>query len=317
MDVVTLGETMALFTPDSTGLMRYAHTYSRKYGGAESNFAIGLARLGHETGWISKVGDDELGKGLLSFVRGEGVDVSQVTIDESAPTGLYFKEIRNSSDIRVQYYRKGSAASRMSPSDLNEEYLSKAKYLHLTGITPALSDSCYELMLEAIRIAKKHSIKVIFDPNIRKSLWSEEKARDVLLELASQSDIILPGEAEGEFLFGKTNPEELGKKFIELGGASLVVLKVGAKGAYFFTNNEAKLVPGFTVEQVIDPVGAGDGFAAGFVSGLLDNLSIEESVLRGNAVGAIVTMVNGDVEGLPDKKEVQRYINQTGEDVSR
>lgn len=316
MDIVTFGETMALFTPDSTGLMRYATTFSRKFGGAESNFAIGLTRLGHQTGWISRVGDDELGKAMLSFIRGEGIDVSQVKIDNTAPTGLYFKELRNANEVRIEYYRRGSAASQMEKTDLSEEYISKAKYLHISGITPALSESCHETVMEAIQIAKKHSVKIIFDPNLRRKLWREEKARTVLLEIASQVDIILPGIDEGAFLFGETDPKKLGQLFLDH-GASLVVLKVGAKGAYYFTADESKLVPGFEVKNVVDPVGAGDGFAAGFTSGLLDGLSYEKAVQRGNAVGAMVTMVNGDIEGLPEKHEVDRFMQVPDEDVSR
>ncbi|NEU30830.1 sugar kinase [bacterium LRH843] len=316
MDIVTLGETMVLFTPDSTGLMRYASTYSRKFGGAETNYAIGLTRLGHKAGWISRVGDDELGKAMLSFVRGEGVDVSHVSVDPTAPTGLYFKELRSAVEVRVEYYRKGSAASQMEKSDLNEDYIAKAKYLHISGITPALSESCYETVKEAIAIAKRNDVKIIFDPNLRRKLWSEEKARKVLLEIASQADILLPGIDEGTFMFGETDPEILGKRFLDL-GASLVILKVGAEGAYYFTNEESKLVPGFKVDQVVDPVGAGDGFAAGVTSGLLEGLSIEQAVRRGNAVGAMVTMVNGDVEGLPEKAEVERFIHAPSEDVSR
>lgn len=316
MDIVTLGETMVLFTPDSTGLMRYANTFSRKFGGAETNYAIGLTRLGHKAGWISRVGDDELGKAMLAFVRGEGVDVSQVKVDSTAPTGLYFKELRSAVEVRVEYYRKGSAASQMDKSDVREEYIAKAKYLHVSGITPALSENCYEAVMEAISIAKRNGVKVVFDPNLRRKLWSEEKARKVLLKIASMADIVLPGVDEGSFMFGETDPEKLGRLFLDH-GASLVIVKVGADGAYYFTEEEGKLVPGFKVDQVVDPVGAGDGFAAGLTSGLLEGLSIEKAVQRGNAVGAMVTMVNGDVEGLPEKEEVERFINAPSEDVSR
>lgn len=316
MDVVTIGETMALFTPDSTGLMRYATNFTRKFGGAESNFSIGLSRLGHKAGWISRVGNDELGKAMLAFIRGEGVDVSQVKLDETAPTGLYFKEFRKVNDVRVQYYRKGSAASQMQPSDLNEEYIAKAKYLHISGITPALSTSCYETIMEAIKIAKRNKVTVVYDPNLRKKIWSEETARRVLLEIAEYADIVLPGVAEGDFMFGEKDPQKIAKLFMDK-GASTVVVKVGAEGAYYFSKEEHELVPGFRVENVIDPVGAGDGFAAGFISGLLDGLSLYKAVERGNAVGAIVTMVNGDVEGLPEAEEIDRLINDSGEDVSR
>lgn len=316
MQVVTLGETMSLFTPDTTGLMRYAQTYSRKFGGAESNYAIGLTRLGHQTGWISRIGDDELGKGMLSFIKGEGVDVSQVKVDSRAQTGIYFKELRRAGEVCVKYYRSDSAASNMGPEDLNEDYIAQAKYLFLSGITPALSESCYEMVKESIRIAKKFRVKVIFDPNLRKKLWSDDKARKVFLEIASNVDIILPGIDEGIFMFGEKNPEELGKLFLNQ-GASIVVMKMGANGAYFFTKKESKFVPGFKVEKVVDPVGAGDGFAAGFTSGLIDGLDLTESVRRGNAVGAMVTMVNGDVEGLPERADIENFINPGMESVSR
>ncbi|MBB5323235.1 2-dehydro-3-deoxygluconokinase [Anoxybacillus tepidamans] len=316
MDVVTFGETMVLFTPDSTGLMRYANYFSRKFGGAESNFAIGLTRLGHQAGWISRVGDDEFGKAMVAFIGGEGVDVSQVKVDESAPTGIYFKELRRANDVRVYYYRKYSAASRMVPEDLDERYIAQAKYLHITGITPALSESCYETVMHGIEIAKKHGVKIVFDPNLRKKLWPEEKARKTLLEIASKADIVLPGIDEAEFMFGQVDLEQLGKRFLEH-GASIVVLKVGAKGAYYFTGTESRLVPGFPVEQLVDPVGAGDGFASGFVSGLLDGLSLYDAVQRGNAVGAFATMVSGDVEGLPDRKELEAFLRFENKDVNR
>ncbi len=316
MDVVTFGETMVLFTPESTGMMRYAHTYTRKFGGSETNFAIGLARLGHSVGWISRVGDDELGKAMLSFVRGEGVDTSCVRLDPDAPTGIYFKEIRKANEVNVYYYRKGSAASRMTPADLDEAYLAQARYLFVSGITPALSETCREMVFAAIRMAKANGLKVVFDPNLRKKLWTEEQARETLLAIAAQSDIILPGAAEGEFLFGDNDLEQLGQRFLDL-GAKIVVLKLGEKGAHYFTPEENLYVPGFPVEQVVDPVGAGDGFAAGFISGLLDGLSLAESVKRANAVGAIVTMVNGDVEGLPDRSDLQRFMEQPDEEVMR
>ncbi|RAK22071.1 5-dehydro-2-deoxygluconokinase [Anoxybacillus vitaminiphilus] len=307
---------MVLFTPDSTGLMRYANHFSRKFGGAESNFAIGLTRLGHRAGWISRVGNDEFGKAMVAFISGEGVDVSQVKVDETAPTGIYFKEFRRANDVRVYYYRKYSAASRMVPEDLDEGYIAQAKYLHITGITPALSESCRETVMHGIEIARKHGVKVVFDPNVRKKLWPEEKARKTLLEIASKADIVLPGIDEAEFMFGQAAPEQLGKRFLEH-GASLVVLKVGANGAYYFTSTESRLVPGFPVKQVVDPVGAGDGFAAGFVSGLLDGLSFYDAVQRGNAVGAFATMVNGDVEGLPDRTELEAFLRSENKGVNR
>ncbi|KIL51917.1 sugar kinase [Jeotgalibacillus soli] len=316
MDVITIGESMVLFTPDSTGPMRYANQFSMKFGGAESNVAIGLTRLGHKSGWISKVGNDEFGKGMVSFINGEGVDVSQVSVDSEAPTGIYFKEPRRANDTRVYYYRKGSAASRLSKDDLNPDYFQHAKYLHITGITPALSETAREAVFEAIKLAKQHNVPIVFDPNLRTKLWSEEEARKTLLAIAREADIVLPGIAEGKFIFGESDPARLGELFLNQ-GASVVILKDGARGAYYFTAEQNGRVPGFPVEQVVDPVGAGDGFAAGFLSGLLDGLDLSKAVERANAVGALVTMVSGDVEGLPDKEEIEAFMNQTNEDVIR
>ena len=316
MDVVTLGETMILLTPDTSGPMRYANQFSRKIAGAESNFAIGLSRLGHSAGWISRVGNDEFGRAMVNFIRGEGVDVSHVKYDTTAPTGLYFKEIRRPNDFRVHYYRKDSAASKLSKEDLDEGYIRQAKYIHISGITPALSDSCEETIFAAIDLAKKNGVTVVFDPNLRRKLWSEEKARATLLKIAALADIVLPGVEEGEFMFGETDPEKLGELFLAH-GAKTVVLKVGAKGAYYFTKDEHQLVSGFPIDQVVDPVGAGDGFAAGFISGLLDGLNLHDAVKRGNAVGAFVTTVSGDVEGLPDRSELESFFGASAQDVSR
>lgn len=315
LDVITLGETMVLFTPDSQGHMRFAKNFTMKFGGAESNVAIGLSNLGHQVGWISRVGNDEFGKSLVSFVRGGGIDVSQVTVDDEAPTGLYFKELRTQSEIRVQYYRKGSAASKMGKSNLDEDYIKQARYLHITGITPALSESCYEMVLESIQLARKNNVTVVFDPNLRTTLWSEERARTVLKELVGLADIVLPGVDEGEFLHGTRDPEEIGNHCLDA-GAKLVIVKVGDKGAWYINRDEAKLVPGIPVTNVVDPVGAGDGFAAGFISGQLDGLTIEESIQRGNVIGSIVVQVDGDVEGLPDRSELSRY-NSGIKDVTR
>ncbi|WP_085506106.1 sugar kinase [Thalassobacillus devorans] len=315
MDVVTLGESMVLFASNSQGLLRYANDFSARVAGAESNVMIGLSRLGHKAGWISRIGNDELGQKVRSFIQGEGVDISQVKIDETFPTGIFLKEALNRERSRVYYYRSHSAASNMTEEDIAEDYIANAKYLHITGITPALSDKCYKAVHHAISTAKKHKVKICFDPNLRKNLWNEERARQVLLEIAGLSDIFLPGIDEAEFMFGVSDPKLIGEKAFQL-GVGLSIIKLGAEGAYYFTKEDKGLVKGSPVQQVVDPVGAGDGFAAGVLSGLLDGLSPKDSVERGNAIGAMVTLVPGDVEGLPDRNLLDSYFNNQ-EDVSR
>ncbi|MFC0522885.1 sugar kinase [Pontibacillus salicampi] len=313
MDVITIGESMVLFTPKTSGLMRYAGDYSSKVAGAESNVAIGLARLGHQAGWISRLGEDEFGTRIHSFIRGEGVDVSQVHFDDSASTGLYFKEKITPDELRVTYYRKHSAASLMTPADLKEAYISQAAYLHVTGITPALSEGCYETVLEAMEMARRNRVTIVFDPNLRRKLWEDSHARKVLRSLASKADVVLPGWEEAQFIFGESSPEKLASAFYEE-GASHVVMKLGKEGAYVYSEQSKGFVEGFPVNNVLDPVGAGDGFAAGCISGMIDGLDWKACARRGNGVGAMATLVEGDVEGLPDKGRLRDFMNQRDKD---
>lgn len=312
MDVITLGESMVLFTPDSMGLMRHSSSFTRKVAGAESNVAIGLSRLGHQVGWFSKVGKDEFGKTILSFIRGEGVDTSHVIEDEFSPTGVFFKELSNLHNVRIYYYRNHSAASYMKPQELNEEYIGNSKFLHITGITPALSTDCYATVMTAIEIAKSRRVKVSFDPNIRKKLWSDKKAKETLLEIASKSDIVMPSVSEAQFLLETTDIQKQGDSLLNK-GPSIVIIKNSSKGTYYFTNSEKGFIQNFSVEEV-DPVGAGDAFAAGFLSGLLNKFSIKKAVERGNAMGALAVTVSGDVEGLPEEEQLNYFISNSNKD---
>ncbi|WP_027416735.1 sugar kinase [Aneurinibacillus terranovensis] len=307
MDVVTFGETMVLFTSDQPLPLEYVHQFHKQIGGAESNVAIGLQRLGHAVGWFSKLGNDPFGRFIHKFVRGEGVDTSHCSYTDEAPTGIFFKEKRSASNIDVYYYRKGSAASLMGPTDLDEKYIAGAKVLHLTGITPALSSSCLQTINKAIDVAKKHGVKICFDPNLRLKLWNREEAKKILLGIAAKADYVLPGLEEGQLLTEHKEPESMADFFLKH-GAGTVVIKLGSKGAYYQTSQESGYVSGFPVKTVVDPVGAGDGFAAGFLSGILRNMPIQCAVKRGNAVGAIVVQVSGDVEGLPSEAEVEQMI---------
>ncbi|OLS40773.1 sugar kinase [Bacillus sp. MRMR6] len=313
MDVVSIGETMILFTPHTDGQMRYAQNFSTRIAGAETNTLIGLAKLGHQTGWISRVGKDEFGSSLLSTVRGEGVDTSQVILDNQAPTGILFKEIQNESTIRIYYYRKYSAASTMNPKDIKDDYLLSAKYLYVTGITLALSPSCRDTVFYAIQLAKKNGLRVIFDPNLRLKLWGEAEARKTLLEISAMSDVVLPGVSEGEFLLGTSNCEKIAEEFHQL-GVDTVIVKRGERGAYYSNQQEKGYVEGFKVNKVVDPVGAGDGFAAGVLSGMLEHMSLKDCVKRGCAIGAMVTTTRGDIEGLPDRDLLNSFMQSSKND---
>jgi 2-dehydro-3-deoxygluconokinase len=319
LDVVTLGETMVLFNPMQNLPLEYVHQFGKQIGGAESNVAIGLQRLGHRTGWISKLGDDAFGRYVHQFIRGEGIDTSHCLFTAEAPTGIFFKEKRSPTNMNVYYYRSRSAASLLQPEELDEDYIGSAKVLHLTGITPALSPSARDTVYKAIEVAKKHELKIVFDPNIRLKLWNREEAKRVLRDIAQHADVILPGLDEGQLITGKKTPETVVAD-LRTSEHQLFIVKLGAKGAYYDQNGQSGYVEGFPVKDIVDPVGAGDGFAAGIISGLLRHMPLYEVVRLGNAIGAIVVGVNGDVEGLPRWEEVQRMLDpddEEGQDVKR
>ncbi|SHJ55033.1 5-dehydro-2-deoxygluconokinase [Anaerobranca californiensis DSM 14826] len=313
LDFVTLGETMVMMNPDESGSLKYIFNFKKQLGGAESNVAIGLSRLGFKTGWISLLGADPHGEYIKAFIQGEGVDTSQVKFTTAAPTGLFFKERREIGETKVYYYRKNSAFSTIKPEDLNEEYIAQSKYLHLTGITPALSDSCYQTVLRAIEIAKKYNVKISFDPNLRLKLWKNKNhMKEVILNLIKEADIVLPGLSEGQIIFDTNNPEEIAKKILGF-GEKIIAIKLGPEGSLIADSNSMKYVKGFKIEREVDPVGAGDGFAAGFLAGLLKGYDLSQSALIGNAVGAFAVTVKGDVEGLPTMDELQIFMGEKEE----
>ncbi|KGM96587.1 2-dehydro-3-deoxygluconokinase [Clostridium novyi A str. 4552] len=310
MEVLTFGESMIVFDPDSNGPLRYVNRFNKCIGGADSNVAIALARLGHKSAWFSKLGNDEFGKYIENTIRGEGVDVSRLKFTNESSTGILFKERFGSEDPNVYYYRKDSAASKFSVDDLDLEYIRQAKIIHVTGITPALSQSTKDVVFKVLDTARKNGITVSFDPNIRLKLWRLEEARPVLLDIAKMSDIVFPGISEGKMLLGTSDEKEIATKFIER-GSKIVAVKLGADGCYVANKDKGVYVKGYSIDKPIDTVGAGDGFAAGFISGLLKNLDIEKCGMYGNGVGAMATLVQGDMEGFPYLDQLMTFIGES------
>lgn len=309
MEVITIGETMVLFDPVIDGPFRYVDQFRKRIGGAESNLAIGLARLGKDVGWISQLGDDELGNYVLSFIRGEGVDTSRVRQTSEAPTGVYIKERVREGHAQVYYYRKSSAASQLTAEIIDWEYVKQAKMVHISGITPFLSESCWKVVQQVFSFAKENGITISFDPNVRTKLWDDpEVAKQRLLQLSEASDILLAGLDEAVILLNAEDVDEILSYFRNKGVAS-VVLKDGANGVYYASNEGSGFVPSFKVDRVVDPVGAGDGFASGVLASLLEEKSLEEAVKVGAVIGAMVVSTFGDIEGLPDKKSIEQYLN--------
>jgi 2-dehydro-3-deoxygluconokinase len=305
-ELLTFGETMALMMPTSGKGLEYTSQLHQLFGGAESNVAIGVARLGRRAGWFGLLGNDPLGRMILKKIRGEGVDVSRAALIPEMPTGLMIREVLMGK-TSVYYYRKNSAASRMSPKHLDESYIAQAKILHVTGITAALSETCRATAIEAMRLARKNGVKVSFDPNLRLKLWSIEEARPVLLEMAKEADIFLPGLDELKLLYQTEDWNEIVAKLRELSAVSIV--KGGNDETYVVDKDTVTAVPYFRVEHVVDTVGAGDGFCAGFLVGLLKGYPYPEAVRIGNLVGSMVIQTEGDWEGIPTWEQVQAVLN--------
>jgi 2-dehydro-3-deoxygluconokinase len=312
-EVVTLGEVMILFLAEQSGPLREAVTFRKHVGGAEANVAIGICRLGRTAGWIGRVGDDELGRAILFRLRAEGVDLTHAASDAQAPTGVMVRERREVGPIQVAYYRRGSAASRLSPDDLDADYIRQARALHLTGITPALSDSCRATVFAAAEIARAAGVPVVLDPNLRLKLWSVDDARATLRDLARLADVLLPGADEAELLSGETDPEAAARALLCL-GPKLVVVKVGPSGCLAVSETEVLRAAGVPLQRVVDPVGAGDAFAAGFHVGQLRELGLAQTLWLANRCGALAMSVPGDIEGLPRWEEV---VDESIADIRR
>ncbi|MCM3785618.1 sugar kinase [Neobacillus mesonae] len=297
---------MGLFTAQDTRGLEYASTLHKSFGGAESNVAIGLARLGHRAGWFGKLGNDALGQMIYKAIRGEGVDVSHAQLSDGETTGLMIRE-NVPGKSSVHYYRKLSAASRMTPSDLNAEYISRAKILHVTGITAAISESSRETLFEAVRIAKQAGVLVSFDPNLRLKLWTLDEARPVLLSLAEEADYFLPGLDELKMLYEEENTGKIFDRLRLMKAVSIV--KGGPDLTYVLQQGAVEEVPYVKAEQVVDTVGAGDGFCAGFLSGLLQGLDPVQSTGIGSLTGSLMVQAVGDWEALPTSADVKARLS--------
>ena len=303
LDVITIGEAMAMFVASQSGDLAAAEQVVKRVAGAELNVATGLARLGLKVGWVSRVGNDSFGRYVLQQLAKENIDSRGVTTDERFATGFQLKsKAENGTDPIVEYFRKGSAASHLSTADFDEEYFGSARHLHLSGVAAALSDSSLELLNHAARVMKQQGKTISFDPNLRPVLWkSEAEMVKRLNQLAFQADWVLPGLSEGAILTGHKTPEAIADFYLDQ-GVKTVVLKTGADGAWFKTAAGDKgAVPAIKVDNVVDTVGAGDGFAVGVISALLEGKTLQHAVSRGNKIGSLAIQVIGDSEGLPTR----------------
>ncbi len=260
--IIAIGETMVLVTPAAAESLETAVDFRLDIGGAESNVATHLAALGQRPSWVSRIGADALGRRLERIIRERGVDTSLVEVAEDAPTGVYFKDPGEG----VLYYRRGSAASTLGPDLVDRLPLHEADLVHLSGITPALSPSCSALVDAVIDRVADTSARLSFDINYRAALWSVAEAAPRLHHLAQRADIVFVGLDEAHTLWGTSTPAEV-RSIVH--APRRLVVKDGDVGATEFSENGETFVPALRVD-VIEAVGAGDAFAAGYLAADLD-----------------------------------------------
>lgn len=305
LDVITPGESMALLVASTDGPLAEVVHFERRLAGAETNVAIGLARLGLRVAWVSRVGTDAFGRYVKAAVAAEGVDCHAVAEDPGRSTGLMLKGRRgDGGDPAIDYYRRHSAASALSAADLDPGLLLRARHLHVTGILPALSPSTLALTEQAMRCMREAGRTVSFDPNLRPRLWpSRDVMAQTLNRLAALADWVLPGEAEARALTGLERTADLAAFYLDR-GARVVFVKQGERGAAVHTAEAAWQLAGHPVPRVVDTVGAGDAFAVGVISAMLEGRSPPEAAARGNWIGARQVQVVGDYEGMPRRGEL-------------
>lgn len=303
---------MALMRADQVGPLAHASTLSLGIGGSESNVAIGLQRLGVQAVWCGRVGSDSLGNLVEREIRAEGVDV-RIAVDPAAPTGLMIKERRTPATQRVSYYRAGSAGSGIKPEDINEQLITNAALLHVSGITPALSPQAEATLRYAVETAKTHNVMVSFDLNFRGNLWSPDKAGSLYRDIIPLADIVFAGDDEAAIAVGAGEPEDLARRISAL-GPSQAVIKLGADGALALVDGTIIRQEAVTIDAV-DTVGAGDAFVAGYLAELITGSGPQDRLKTAAATGAFACLVPGDWEGFPRRHELQ--ILQTREPVSR
>jgi len=310
MDVVTVGEALVCLAP-VVGLMGEAPSYRYSIGGAELNTSIGLARLGDAVAWASALGDDPFGDSVVRLLEAEGVDTSLVRRSDAGPTALMVKDRPDAHTARVRYYRAGSAASRLLPSELDRSVVAGARAVHVTGINAAIGDGNYELALRTLRIARENGAIASFDPNHRPALIDEGAARSRYAALAALATDILCNEAEAMLMTGTTDAASALDRLATT-GAHAVVVKRGADGALAVIDGERIRVPAFPAPKPVDPVGAGDAFNAGWLHARLHGLPSSVGLGLAAFAAAQVVQHEGDYEGFPSFDAVEQWLAEYG-----
>lgn len=311
IDLLSLGEPLVQLNPLEEGPIRHAHMFEKHAAGSEVNVLIGVSRLGFKTSFITKLGNDEFSKFVLATLKSENIGVEGVKQVEGKNCGVFFVQrnypIPEKSD--VIYYRNDSAAKSISPDDIDESLVINSKIVHLTGITPALSDSCRKATSKVLALAQENNVKVSFDPNYRKKLWSVQEARPVMQEIAKRTNILFVDISDAKIILGRdlSDANEALEDLLSL-GPEIVVLKLGSKQGLAAISHQDKAKSFGIRVAPVDSIGAGDAVVAGFLAGYLGKQSLQSSLDMASACATLVVMRRGDFENLPDRDYMDRWL---------
>lgn len=299
-EVLAVGEVMGLLDPASDGPLEDAGQFTLRVAGAEANALIALSRLGHRTELVSAVGDDPVGRLVLRTLSEQGVGTDLVRVAADHPTGVFFRERFPDGLRRVYYYRRDSAAANLRPADTDLTGLPHPWVLMVSGLSLGLGgpDGLTAVARQAVTYFAQHDVLVVFDANVRPGLWDGERAAADFAQLRGSIDVLLAGEDELAVLLPQLDPDEAAAALCA-DGMRAVVVKHGADGAVVHQRGRREHIAPLPVDRVVDPVGAGDAFAAGLVSGLLHAWSVVDSARLGAALGARAVTMSGDWEAIP------------------
>ncbi len=298
--VLTIGESMGLLRQPNPGRLAAQRSLEFGFGGAESNVAIGLSRLGAEVVWCGRLGVDGVGELIERELRAEGVR-ARVIADPEAPTGLMLKERPTAGTTRVVYYRRRSAGSRLAPTDVPDALIEGAALVHVTGITPALSQSADDTVESVLRRARDSGVATSIDLNYRSALWNRVDAAARLTELVALADVVFAGDDEAAILLGWRGVADLAAGLRALGPQEAII-KLGDRGCFASVGDERLEVSAVPVD-VVDTVGAGDAFVAGYLAERLMGSSLARRLETAVAAGAFACLTSGDWEGLPRRED--------------
>lgn len=306
--VLFIGEPMELMLAQEEGRLCEVGSFAASVSGAEMNAAVGVTRLGLTARYMTRLGDDPRAARIRRFMLNNGIADDLVITDPEHQTGAMFKSKSEPGKHEIYYYRQNSAASYICEQDIDSLDLTDIRAVHFTGIFPLLSDTARQAARRLLERSHENEITVVFDPNLRCQLWKTTPETAALMnEFAAKADVFLPSLKEAELLCGLSTPEEIAEHYLALGTKKIVV-KLGKNGAYFKSRVESGIAPTFRADSVIDTVGAGDGFAAGLISGICDEIPLGEAVVRANAVGCMQIQNASDNAGLPTMEQLKEYM---------